>query len=419
MLNRRRFLGALGAGAATLTLWPGISAAATGADTRLLVLMLRGGLDGLHALPPYGDPAYARLRGTLALAPDGAQPALKLDGNFALHPQLAFAAQLYGRGEFMPLAAVAPPYWGRSHFDAQDCVENGTDAPHGAQTGWINRAIAAMPGVDGLAVAAVMPLIMRGPANVETWSPPLPLHVDPVLLQRLEPLYGEDPQLAAAFAQALGNQGAGMDQVLDAGGQSGDAADPGMAMKQGMQLGSAGDKAALAKAAARGRLPALMKSAGGMMAAASGPRIAFVEDYGWDTHANQAAILGRKLKELDDAYAAFHDAIGPAWSKTVVVTVTEFGRTAAINGTGGTDHGTGAALFLVGGAVHGGRVGGQWPGMAPEQLYQQRDIHATTDLRAVFKGVLADHLRLGDAVLAEKIFPGSARLARYEGLLRA
>ena len=417
-MNRRRFLGTLGAfgaGAATLSLWPGISAAATGADTRLLVLLLRGGLDGLHALPPHGDPAYAKLRGPLALAPDGAQAAWKLDGTFALHPQLAFAAQLYGRGEFMPVAAAAPPYWGRSHFDAQDCVENGTDAPHGAQSGWLNRAVAAMPGVEGLAVAAVMPLIMRGTASVETWSPPLPQHVDPVLLQRLEPLYGDDPHLAAAFAQALGNQGAGMDEAADAGMQMGET---GMSMKPGM-AGAAGDEKMVAKALARGRLPALMKSAGGMMGAAGGPRIAFVEDYGWDTHANQAAILVRKLKELDDAYSAFHDAIGPAWRKTVVVTVTEFGRTAAINGTGGTDHGTGAALFLAGGAVHGGRVGGQWPGMAPGELYQQRDIHATTDLRAVFKGVLAGHLGLSDAVLAEKVFPGSARLAHYDGLLRA
>lgn len=421
MINRRRFIGALGAGAATLTLWPGLSAAATGDDSRLLVLLLRGGLDGLHALPPYGDPAYAKLRGALALGPDGAEPALKLDASFALHPRLNFAAQLYGRGEFMPLVAAAPPYWGRSHFDAQDCVENGTDTPHGAQSGWLNRAVAALPGSDGLAIAAVMPLMMRGSASIETWSPPLPLRVNPVLLQRLEPLYGEDPQLAAAFAQALANQGAGMDQAANADMQAADAADPGMAKAPEMQARAyqSGNNALPGKGGAQDRLPALMKAAGGFMAAARGPRVAFVEDYGWDTHANQAAILNRKLKELDDGYAAFHDAIGSAWSKTVVVTVTEFGRTAAINGTNGTDHGTGAALFLAGGAVRGGRAGGQWPGMAPAQLYQQRDIHATTDLRAVFKGVLGTHLGLGEAALAEKVFPGSASLPPLEGLIRA
>jgi uncharacterized protein (DUF1501 family) len=183
-----------------------------------------------------------------------------------------------------------------------------------------------------------------------------------------------------------------------------------------MQAASAGggDKAG----PRNGRLPALMKAAGEFMAGAKGPRIAFVEDYGWDTHANQAAILSRKLKELDQGYSAFHDALGPLWSKTVVVTVTEFGRTAAINGTNGSDHGTGAALLLAGGAVRGGRVAGQWPGMAASQLYQQRDIHATTDLRAVFKSVLAEHLGLGEGVLTDTVFPGSGAITPLPGLLK-
>ncbi len=415
MINRRRFIGALGAGAATLTWWPGISAAATGADTRLLVLMLRGGLDGLHAVPPYGDPAFAKLRGPLALSPEGPEAAWKLDSTFALHPQLAFAAQLYSRGEFMPLVAAAPPYWGRSHFDAQDCLENGTDTPHGAQNGWLNRAVGALPVGDGLAIAAVTPLIMRGRASVQTWSPPLPLHVNPILLQTLEPLYGEDPLLAAAFAQALTRQGNGTNETADADPAAG--GDAGATMQPAsMQAASAGggDKAG----PRNGRLPALMKAAGEFMAGANGPRIAFVEDYGWDTHANQAAILSRKLKELDQGYSAFHDALGPLWSKTVVVTVTEFGRTAAINGTNGSDHGTGAALLLAGGAVRGGRVAGQWPGMAASQLYQQRDIHATTDLRAVFKSVLAEHLGLGEGVLTDTVFPGSGAITPLPGLLK-
>jgi len=407
-VTRRRFLGTLGAGAATLTLWPGISAAATGSETRLLVLLLRGGLDGLHAVPPYGDPDYARLRGPLALAPDSAQPASKLDGTFALHPALAFAAQLFGRGEFMPLVAVAPPYWGRSHFDAQDCVENGTATPYGAQTGWLNRAAAALAGADGLAIANVMPLMMRGPANIQTWSPPLPMQVNPILLQRLEPLYGEDPQLAAAFANALQSQGQG-ESMNDM--QSGGAAGSNDAMEQNVPAGKAGTLP--------GRLPALMKAAGSFMAGADGPRVGFVEDYGWDTHANEAAILGRKLKELDDAFAAFHGAAVAVWPKTVIVAVTEFGRTAAINGTNGTDHGTGGAMFLAGGAVRGGRVGGKWPGMAANQLFEQRDIRATTDLRAIFKGILTGHMGLGEAVLAQNVFPNSGALAPFDGLLRA
>ncbi|MHB8311436.1 DUF1501 domain-containing protein [Metallibacterium sp.] len=405
MSTRREFLRLMGlsaAAAATLTLWPGITHATTGSDTRFLVLMLRGGLDGLHALPPYGDPGYAQLRGPLALSPSGptaeTAAALRLDGTFALHPALGFAWQLYQRGQLLPIAAAAPPYWGRSHFEAQDCVENGTATPDGAQTGWLNRAVAALPGVDGLAVSTVMPLMMRGGGRISTWSPPLPMRVNPILLQRLEPLYAEDPHLAAAFADALANNGATSGAAMGADGAMG--AGKAKAMGSG------------------GRLPQLMQAAGTFMARADGPRIGFVEDYGWDTHANQAAILARKLKELDDACASFAQAAQPVWSRTVMVMVTEFGRTARINGTNGTDHGTGGVMFVAGGAVAGGRVGGQWPGMQPRHLYQDRDIHATTDFRAVFKGLLAQHLGLGEGALATRVFPGSAALAPQAGLLR-
>ena len=411
MTSRREFLSLIGAGAAgaaALTLWPGITHAATGADSRFLLVLLRGGLDGLHALPPWGDGAYARLRGPMALSPAGsggagAPAAFKLDATFALHPALAFAAQAYTQGDFLPIVAAAPPYWGRSHFDAQDCVENGTAVPHGARTGWLNRAVAALPGVDALAVATVMPLMMRGPAAVASWSPPLPLRVNPILLQRLEPLYGEDPRLAAAFAQAIADQTE--DQAIDRD------------MQSGMQPGMA--PPAARKAPSPGRLPDLMQAAGAFMARADGPRVGFVEDYGWDTHANEAAILARKLRELDDGLASFHAAALAVWPRTVIIVVTEFGRTAGINGTNGTDHGTGAAMFLAGGAVQGGHVGGQWPGMAAGELYQQRDIHATTDIRAVFKGVLAAHLGLGESALCTRVFPGSGALAPAPGLVRA
>lgn len=417
MKTRREFLrlvGASAATAATLTLWPGITRAATGDDTRLLVLMLRGGLDGLHAVAPYGDPGYAQLRGALALSPSGsdaAAAALKLDGTFALHPSLDFASELYARGQLLPMVAAAPPYWGRSHFEAQDCVENGTTTPDGARTGWLNRAVAALPGADGLAVSTVMPLMMRGDGRVTTWTPPLPQRVNPILLQRLEPLYAEDPRLAVAFANALSTQGEdSTDDAMTAQAMTSQAmAAPGMSTEMGKAraIGSGG------------RLPQLMQAAGGFMAKADGPRIGFVEDYGWDTHANEAAILSRKLKELDDALAQFERATQPVWSRTAVIVVTEFGRTARINGTGGTDHGTGGVMFLAGGAVAGGRVGGQWPGMRPADLYQDRDIHATTDFRSVFKGLLATHMGIGEAALATRVFPGSANVQASAGLLRA
>ncbi|HET6913670.1 MAG TPA: DUF1501 domain-containing protein [Rhodanobacteraceae bacterium] len=398
-MNRRQFLGGALVATAALTLWPKLTFAATGSDTRFLLVMLRGGLDGLEAVPPYGDPGYAAIRGALALSPQGSaqpngKPAHKLDNVFALHPSLDYASQLYAQGQFMPLVAAAPPYWGRSHFDAQDCLENGTAEPHGAQTGWLNRCVAAMPGVEGLAVATVMPLTMRGPGKVSSWSPPLPTQVNPILLQRLQPLYAADARLAEAFSRAVDQQQEAPMQArapMDASGKPG--------------------KANL------GQLPVLMGAAGGFMAKANGPRVGFVEDNGWDTHANEAAILTRKLAELDAGIKAYREAMGDTWNHTVVAIVTEFGRTAAINGTGGTDHGTGGAMFLAGGALRGGRVAGQWPGIARGELYQDRDLHATTDLRAVFKGVLASHLGVSESALETAVFPGSAKARPVENLL--
>lgn len=425
--------GALGTGA--LILWPGLTFAATGQDARFLFVLLRGGLDGLEAVPPHGDPGYPSVRGTLALSTGGANEAgtaaaYDLDGTFALHPSLRHAADLYARGEFMPLVATAPPYWGRSHFDAQDCLENGTDAPHAARTGWLNRAVAAAPGVQGLAIAAVMPLTMRGPAKVSTWSPPLPNQVNPILLQRLDPLYAADPRLAEAFRRALATQPDQPDvdalrrqaAAASADAEGGAAADSAAAdgaaagaPQQPAMRRDAGNRTP-AKANA-GRLPLLMAAAGDFMRKPDGPRIAFVEDTGWDTHANEAAILRGKLAELDAALEAYRGAMGETWRRTVVAVATEFGRTAAVNGTGGTDHGTGGTMFLAGGAVRGGRVAGRWPGMGRGELYENRDIHATTDSRAVFKGLLAEHLGLTEAALASSVFPGSAGVEPLAGLV--
>lgn len=396
MVTRRQFLAGSAIGATTLLLWPRLTLAATGADTRFLFVLLRGGLDGLESVPPYGDPGYAAIRGALALSPAAAKPAHKLDGVFALHPSFVFAAQLYAQGQFMPVVAAAPPYWGRSHFQAQNCVENGTARPDGAQTGWLNRCIACMPGMEGLACAAVMPLTMRGAVQVEAWSPPLPTEVNPILLQRLQPLYAADSRLSGPFARAVAQQD--------------DSAVP----MSTMGMLAKGGKPAHRKS---GGLPVMLGAAGGFMGKADGPRVAFVEDDGWDTHANEAAIVARKIAELDAGLNAFHQSIGSIWSRTIVIVATEFGRTAHVNGTGGTDHGTGGSMFLAGGALHGGRVAGSWPGIGAGELYQQRDVHATTDFRAVFKGVLAPHLGIAEALLESRVFPGSAAARPMANLL--
>ena len=385
ILDRRGFLGA-GAAALAMSALPGFALAASSAsDTRFLLVLLRGGMDGLHALQPVGDPAFAALRGDFARA--AGQPASHaLDGDFALHGALGFMAQLHARRQLLPVVAVAPPYRQRSHFEAQDCVENGT-AGSGGNSGWLNRCVAAVPGARGLALAAVMPLAMRGGGDVVTWSPPLPEGIDPLLWQRLQALYAADAQLAATFAQ------------IDAG-------------MEGASAGGRGRNAGQ-------RLPQSMSAAARFMSAANGPRIGFVEDAGWDTHNNQSGALGRKLAELDAGLRAFHDGAQAVWANTVVAIVTEFGRTAAINGTGGTDHGTGGAAFLAGGAVAGGRVAGDWPGIAKGQLNEGRDLRATTDMRGLFKGVLRDHVGIDGTLLARKVFPDSGGIEPLGGLVRA
>jgi uncharacterized protein (DUF1501 family) len=377
-LTRRAFLGAAGA-MTTLTLWPSLGLAALhGNDTRLLVVLLRGGLDGLHTLIPIDDPNYRSLRGELA--PDDA---LKLDADFALHPSLAFAHALYGKKQLLPVVAIAPPYQQRSHFEAQDCLENGSARPSGANTGWLNRCAGAMAGTQALSITTVMPLIMRGPGDASTWSPPLPRQVNPILLQRLQALYAHDSALAENFQRAVANQG--MAAVQGAGG--------------------------------KGRMAAATAAAATFMSQPSGPRIAFVEDSGWDTHAGQAAILKNKLTELDNGLRAFHDGAQSLWDKTVVVVVTEFGRTARVNGTGGTDHGTGGLALLAGGAVRGGRIAGHWPGLSQAALNDGRDLRVTTDMRALFKAVLAGHLRVDQGRLEKAVFPESGKVRAMDGLL--
>ena len=348
-------------------------------ESRLLVVLLRGGMDGLHALVPRDDPAYARLRGNLV--PQGVRP---LDADFALHPSLAFAHALYERKQLLPVVAIAPPYRQRSHFEAQDCLENGSAQAGGVSTGWLNRCVSSMANAEALSISTVMPLIMRGPGAASTWSPPLLEDVNPILLQRLQTLYAADPVLSAPFARAFASQG--MDGAMEAGGR-------------------------------RGRLPPAMAAAAKFMAATDGPRIGFVEDSGWDTHSNQASVLTRKLGELDAGLRAFHDGLEGSWEQTVVVVVSEFGRTAAANGTGGTDHGTGGLALLAGGAVKGGRVAGDWPGLAQSALNEGRDLRATTDTRALLKGVLAGHLLVPEAALETKVFPDSRSVQLMPDLL--
>jgi len=412
MLTRRDLLKGIAGSALTLTFFPRLVFAAGTNQPRMLVVMLRGGLDGLHALPPLGDSAWGALRGGMPFAAAGvagaAQP-IPLDTHFGLHPSLTYAAELYKQRELLPVVAIAPPYQGRSHFEAQDCVENGSARPNGASDGWMNRCVAGMRGEEGLAISTSMPLIMRGPGKVSTWSPPLPEGIDPALLQRLDTLYAEDPHLAEAYQRAIAEAGMGI------GAASATMTANSMAPAAQANAGGKGQAKGYGGGAA---LPALMAAAGKFLVRDDGPQLGFVEDTGWDTHAAETPTLQRKLQQLDDGLRAFHEAMGSAWPRTVVVVVTEFGRTAKPNGTGGTDHGTGGAAFLAGGAIAGGRIAGQWPGLSPQDLNEGRDLHTTTDMRALFKGVLAGHMQVPQSLLDTKVFPDSAAVKPMQGLLR-
>lgn len=396
MLNRRHLLaGATGAAALSFPIFAFGQAQAT--DKRLLVIILRGGLDGLSALAPVGDPSYASARGRLALPRAGENAALALDGTFALNAKLPKMHALYRAGELLPIHACATGYRERSHFDAQNVLETGAAAPFARTEGWLNKALGALPNARpemGMALSAQAPLILRGPTNVATWSPSALPDVDNDTMARLLALYqARDPALAHALTAAMSANGVAMDA-------------------------GAGD---MNRAGPRSITPTAQVAAR-FLKDDAGPIAAVMEVGGWDTHANQGVeqgALARGLTSLDDGLDAFKREMGSAWANTIVIIATEFGRTVAPNGANGTDHGTGAAAFLAGGAVRGGRVLADWPGLAQSALYEGRDLRPTTDLRGVFKGVLADHLRVPSAALERDAFPDSGAARGIRDLLRA
>jgi uncharacterized protein (DUF1501 family) len=385
-------------------------ALAEGRDPRFLVIVLRGALDGLAAVAPVGDPDWLRLRGDKALTLDGATPALPLDNFFALNPAMPNLHRMYKAGQASIVHAVASPYRERSHFDGQDVLESGLTRPRASDSGWLNRALASLTpagrvgGKEAFAVGPVTPLVVRGPAPVLSWTPPkLPPATDNTVMRLLDLYRHTDPALARALEEHID---------LEA-----------IARKDGMSMSpqkANGPRPKGASAAVRAYFADAAGAAGKFMARDNGPRIGALAFDGWDTHADEGATNGRLaalLGALDGALAAVENGMGPAWKETVVAVITEFGRTAHINGTEGTDHGTATVALLAGGAVKGGRVIADWPGLSEASLYQARDLKPTTDLRAILKGVLRDHLRVDERALASSVFPGSVALRGTGGLV--
>jgi uncharacterized protein (DUF1501 family) len=398
LITSRRALLLGGASFAAWAYLPKFARAADGRDPRLIVVILRGALDGLATVAPVGDPDYAGLHGSIALASDGPHAAVMLDSFFALHPSMPEFARMYRDKQAAIVHAVSTPYRDRSHFDGQDVLESGFAGPGRVQSGWLNRALEALPKgervMSGLAVGPTTPLVLRGAAPTVGWAPVALPQADDDTAMRLVELYGHrDPALASALSQGLQLEKAALgDDMKPKPGAGGPAA----AMRQ------------VARGAAK------------LMAADDGPRIAALAFDGWDTHANEGGPVGRLallLSGLDGALAEFQSGLGERWRDTAIVVATEFGRTARINGTEGTDHGTGTIALLAGGAIKGGRVISDWPTLKPASLYEGRDLAPTTDLRAVIKGVLADHLGLSERALAQTVFPDSAAARPMTGLV--
>ena len=382
MILRRQFLSAAALGAGALFVAPGLALATMPTERRFIFIIQRGAADGLDILRPTGDPAFAGLRGQLI---DDAATGTRLDGMFTLHPALAEVGKMYGRRQALFVHAVASPYRDRSHFDGQNVLETGGTQPYAVRDGWLNRLVTLLPRSSdaAIAIAATVPTALRGSVQVASFAPSaLPDAADD-LMTRVTALYDADPQLHPAWAAALETKGLAA------------------------QTGAGQDPASL------GRLTA------SFLTKPNGPRIAMLETLGWDTHNAQKGRLANQLKSLDAMLAAMRDGLGAAWATTTVLVATEFGRTVAVNGTGGTDHGTGSVAMLVGGGVEGGRVVADWPGLAPASLYQARDLRPTTSLDALIAGATAESLGLDPARVRRELFAPANGERPMSGLIRA
>jgi uncharacterized protein (DUF1501 family) len=394
IVRRRDFL--KGATTALLSLGPDAwAAAADGGPQRLIVILLRGAVDGLNVVIPYTEEAYYRERSSIAIAPPGKPDgALTLDRYFALHPALASLMPLWADRSLAFVHAAGSPDPTRSHFDAQLYLENGTPGESNTRDGWMNRLLLALPGphgaTDAIAVGPTVPRILTGKAAVATLplgpkgAQPLPID-QPDIGAAFDRLYSRDDELGASYRESR----AARAQLVAALTKEQQIADNGAPPPTGFPGQAA-------------RLALLIRHGAGI-------RLAAIGLGGWDTHVNQGnhkGQLAEHLRPLGEGLAALAQRSGEAWRDTVVVVLSEFGRTVRENGNGGTDHGHGNVIWLLGGPINGGRVYSDWPGLAPTQLYQHRDLAVTTDFRSVLAAILERHMRLTDRQL-EAVLPGA------------
>jgi len=369
MLTRRFFLNASGAAVAALSM-PRMAFARANTDRRFVFIIQRGAADGLSILGPTGDPQHESLRA--GFDQDLATGA-KLDSFFTLHPALAETAKMYAAKQALFVHAVASPYRDRSHFDGQNVLETGGSSAYQLKDGWLNRLLGLLPPADSkaLAISDTVPMALRGNNQVSSYAPSkLPGPSDD-LLQRVSALYEADPQLHGLWNEAVATRMTAGD--VEAGGQNG---------------------AAIGAIAAK------------LLSGESGNRVAMIETNGWDTHSGQRGRLNAQLRNLDQTVSALKTGLGDDWSNTLVIVATEFGRTARPNGTAGTDHGQASVAMLLGGAVAGGKVVADWPGLSSAALYEGRDLRPTTDLDALIAGAPTQHYGLSGRAMGS-LFPES------------
>lgn len=381
--SRRNFLaGAAMVGAGAWLCGPSLALARVDSDRRFVFVIQRGAADGLNTVIPYADPAYASLRGALSIDPAAST---RLDGTFALHPSLAEVAKLYAAGQALMVHAVASPYRDRSHFDGQNVLESGATSPYQVKSGWLNRLLPLLSGGSerAIAIAPTVPMALRGPVDVGSYAPSALPQPSDDLLARVGDMYQGDAQLQPLWAAAMQNR----------------------AMAN--QAGQRQDAAALGKLAAN------------FLAKPEGARIAMIETGGWDTHSAQNPRLTAQLRALDTLVASLRDGLGDAWRNTTVLVATEFGRTAAANGTGGTDHGTGSVAMLFGGAVQGGRLLADWPGLGPSSLYEGRDLRPTQSLYAIIAASAGETFGVDPQKLSRVVFPETRMAGLPSGLVHA
>ncbi|MGZ6015443.1 MAG: DUF1501 domain-containing protein [Phenylobacterium sp.] len=391
---------------------PAVAADAALNKKKVIVVICRGGMDGLSVAPPVGDSEYHGLRGGLALS----DTALPLDGTFALHPQLTAVHAMAKAGEARIVPAVATPDRARSHFEAQDVLETGAPGVYSTTSGWLNRAVETLSAhrkVDAISIGATAPLLLRGKVQTASWSPGRGVDAEARLPTLLQDLSRNDDLLGPALARGLATET--MAKEATAGLDGG----PGQMMADGKGGKGGGFRTAPAAGAQAGREAAktLGESLAGFMREPGGPTVAAISLDGFDSHANQAGLLTQRLAYLDAVLDGVHQGLGPEWKNTVVLVATEFGRTARANGTAGTDHGTGSTALILGGALKPGGIVGDWPTLKQNALFENRDVAPTLDMRGLFKGVLAEHMAVDRAALDTTVFPSSAAVKPVTNLV--